>query len=225
MYTESLLDYIHKKHKICNATLNTINTDGLRSYLNRQSFFQRASTVKLIHDWIPTYVLLHKQGRQDEHICPRCQLAPETATHIMCCSENAATTKRQEILYKMLQKLVNSNTSIYILSRLEQELTALLHITSLNRYNPPSDCPPKLNDCIQKAVCNQNIIGWANFLKGYISQYWITAQHSASSTVPVNEKQRWSSVISTFALDLYKQFGRIETHLYMELQVLKQPRN
>jgi hypothetical protein len=91
------------------------------------------------------------------------------------------------------------------LSRLEQELTALLHTASLNRYNPPSDCSPKLTDCIQKAVCNQNIIGWAKFLKGYISQYWITAQHTASSNVPVNEKQRWSSVISTFTLDLYKQ--------------------
>jgi hypothetical protein len=40
IYTEALLDYIHKKHNICNTKLNTINTEGVKSYLGRQQYIQ-----------------------------------------------------------------------------------------------------------------------------------------------------------------------------------------
>jgi hypothetical protein len=96
MYTEPLLAYIHKKHKICQAKLEDMNLTGLQTYLGKLKHFQRASMAKLLHDWIPTNDFLHKQGRADTNLCPRCQTCLETADHILKCDDKDAQEKRQQ---------------------------------------------------------------------------------------------------------------------------------
>jgi hypothetical protein len=86
MYTEAILKYLHKKHNICRAKLDTINTDGMKSYMRKLKITQRASVAKLIRDWIPTNDFLHKQNRSDTNLCPRCHTCPEDANHILICN-------------------------------------------------------------------------------------------------------------------------------------------
>jgi hypothetical protein len=53
-----LLDYLHHKHGLSEAMLDHVNILALQGYLSTLKMQQRASIVKLVHDWIPTYATL-----------------------------------------------------------------------------------------------------------------------------------------------------------------------
>ncbi len=62
-YCEIMQTYIEQKHGITSTKFEEIQTTQLGRYLKRLKPHERASTVKLIHRWIPTNDFLHKQGR------------------------------------------------------------------------------------------------------------------------------------------------------------------
>jgi hypothetical protein len=98
--------------------------------------YAAASAAKLIHNWNPTNNFLHKQGQTDTHQCLKCKTHPETADRIIQCEDSEAHDRHQELLYNMLHKLVYLNTSMSTISILEQELTKLLNVASLQKdYN------------------------------------------------------------------------------------------
>jgi hypothetical protein len=205
MHTEALLAYLHKKHSICDGKLDGISLDGLHHYMKNQKPIQRASTAKLIHGWIPTNDFLHKQGRADSYLCPRCQLYKETSDHIMECEDSDAHDARQPLLYNMLQQLVKANTSIIILSLLERKLTRLLKVCNLDKYHPPNAINI-LDSLATEVTQSQNIIGWHNFLKGYISRCWVSLQHEATASNGYTKKQsRWDLIFTSAILDLHKK--------------------
>lgn len=100
MYSESLLGYLHKKNDICDAKINMVTTEGLKSYLKHHNILTRASIVKIIHRWFPTSDCLYKQGQSDSNLCPCRAVFPETADHILECNNKEARNKHQELLYK-----------------------------------------------------------------------------------------------------------------------------
>ncbi len=107
-----------------------MNLTGLQTYLGKLKHTQQASMAKLIHNCISTNDFLHKQGRADTNIHPRCNACPETVDHITNCCDTDAQDKHQQILYDMLLKLTQSHTSIHILSAFEERLTTLLNVKS-----------------------------------------------------------------------------------------------
>jgi hypothetical protein len=206
MYSESLLTYIHKKHNICSAKLDMINTGGLQSYLGKLKIAQRASVVKLIHNWIPTNALLYKQGCSDTLLCPRCHNAPEDTDHILTCGEKVASNTRQQILYEMLHKMMKLNTSIYILSTFENKFSNLLRVKPRHAYPLPESFHTYPSPLISRATRSQNLIGWNNFLKGYISKHWKSAQDaSTSSRIPGTKRDRWDIDVTALAIDLLRK--------------------
>jgi hypothetical protein len=53
MYSNSLYEYIRKKHSLCSTKLENVHTDSLKSYMGRLNILKRANVAKLIHRWIP----------------------------------------------------------------------------------------------------------------------------------------------------------------------------
>jgi hypothetical protein len=69
LYTEDILAYISRKHNITEEKLYHIDTTGLQTYLKSTQPHTRASIIKLMHRWIPTNVLLHRQNRTESPLC------------------------------------------------------------------------------------------------------------------------------------------------------------
>jgi len=113
---ENIEDYIAKKHNLTAEKLHHVDDIGLQSYLKSLRPHNRASTVKLIHRWIPTNEFLFKQKRADSPICPRCQIHNETASHILTCTNNEAADQWRKALYFCLENIARENTSPQILT-------------------------------------------------------------------------------------------------------------
>jgi hypothetical protein len=60
---QSSVQYNSQKHQLNHAKLQHVNLFALQAYLQDLPIFTRASTVKLIDRWIPTYASLHRQER------------------------------------------------------------------------------------------------------------------------------------------------------------------
>ena len=104
----------------------------------------------------------------------------------------------------MLGKLTQSNISIHILSILEERLTTLLQVKSHQRYIPPSR-DTYLHKSTSQALRSQNILGWQNFLKGYISKHWTIAQDAATPpSSSISKHQQWDIDLTASVLDMYK---------------------
>lgn len=56
-----LMEFLQHKHGLSEAVMDLVNILALQGYLSSLKLPQCASTVKLIHDWIPTYATLCKQ--------------------------------------------------------------------------------------------------------------------------------------------------------------------
>jgi hypothetical protein len=56
---------------------------------------------------------------------------------------------------------------------------------------------------LSTALHNQNIIGWHEFLRGFISKYWITTQ-DRTQTTPNKKQPPWKLKITSIILTLHK---------------------
>jgi len=72
--------------------------EALKKVLSSMKMFKRASTVKLLHGWAPTYAYLCRQGHHPSPLCPRCKTCVETNEHILQCSHPEASASRSRIL-------------------------------------------------------------------------------------------------------------------------------
>lgn len=174
-------------------------------YLKHQRIHQRATIVKVIHRWIPTQSFLRTQNRAETSLCPLCQKHNETAVHILECPDELAHTYRQNALYSLLKKLLQINTSIHILATIEKYLSELLKIPSLSKYVPPTTPP---NADLDHAIRHQNIVGWENFFRGFISNKWETANTSYQNTQNNSKLSQWSTNLTKYVLDCHLDIWR-----------------
>jgi len=90
--------YLHQKHNLSPAKMDKVNTIALQSYLSSLKIHKCASIVKMIHNWIATYRMLSRQGREPSPICPRCGSVIETSDHGYRCSQVQAVTNWRSYL-------------------------------------------------------------------------------------------------------------------------------
>jgi hypothetical protein len=154
--------------------LKDIHTEGLRTYIGKLKPHQRATTAKIIHRWLPTYNISQKQSRHHSNLCPRCGIQSETPDHILECPDKGAVDTRKWLLYETLKTLEEINTANQILAVLEICLSKTLNINHEMKYSNSQQTPIGI---LKTALHHQNIVGWRQALRGYISRYWIEAQH------------------------------------------------
>jgi hypothetical protein len=70
LYHDDMQAYISSKHGLTETKLENMMTDKLELYLRSLKPHNRAATVKLMHNWIPTNTFFHKQGRATSSKCP-----------------------------------------------------------------------------------------------------------------------------------------------------------
>lgn len=200
---ECLTTYI-KKHGICTTKQEQIDTDSIQQYLKQLKIHKRATVIKLIHQWIPTQDFLHKQHCSQCQLCPRCNAQVENASHILNCSHPDAKTFRTSALYDMLNKLKQSHTSIHILQALEDNLSDHLSTENRRKYIAPFIETSRFQQ-VRNAVIHQNIIGWGNFMRGYISSKWRQCQTAQVSTNKRSHTAQWGCLLVKLTLELHLQ--------------------
>jgi hypothetical protein len=131
---EDLSCYIEQKHNLTPARLDKVNLKALQKYLSALPIFQRASTSKIIHDWIPTYGLC-QQGREYSPLCLRCSTTVETCEHIRTCQHSDAITSRRKLLDAFLSMLLKCHTPTYILKTFEYKLSLVLELQYTTSYD------------------------------------------------------------------------------------------
>lgn len=165
----ALSDYLHQKHNLSPAKMDKVNVLALQSFLSSMKVHKQASFIKMIHNWIPTYSMLSRQGRKPSPLCPRCCTAIETSQHVYKCSQSQAISNWRSFLKKFLSSLLSIKTLIYNISTLEYKLSITLEIPFIPTFHIQDEIPPLTKMLLINAIRHQNIIGWDNFLRGYMS--------------------------------------------------------
>jgi len=92
---------------------------------------------------------------------------------------------------------VKIHTPIYFMALFEYNLSVLLNL-------PRTPLPTVQNNILLTNICNQNIIGWDLFIKGYTSAYW---HHTQLSISALNQYPppplKWDSSLVSLLLQLY----------------------
>jgi len=169
----ALQDYLHQKYNLSPAKMDKVNVLALQSFLSSLKVHKRASKIKMIQNWIPTYSMLCRQGRKASSLCPRCSKVIETSKHVYKCSQPQAVSNCSYFLKEYLSHLLLLKTPIYIISTLEYKLSLMLEIPFNQTFHIQNEIPPVNRMLLFSAKRHQNIIGWDNFLRGYTSLYWL----------------------------------------------------
>jgi hypothetical protein len=95
----------------------------------------------------------------------------------------------------MTQKLTNMNFDPNIVLMIQCNLHDVLQLGGqpLHTHTPS----------LRPAYCQQNIIGWRNFLRGYISEKWTLAQEQYVSQTKSTLQRKWSQELIKATLELH----------------------
>jgi hypothetical protein len=130
--------------------------------------FHRASMVKLIHNWIPTYSTLCRQGRETSSLCPRCTLWVETPDHVNQCENKEAIQKRITLLNGFLQLMIKQQTPIDSVACFSYKLSKILNIPQNISFQVATALPDAHHAMLIKAIQHQNLIRWILLIRGFI---------------------------------------------------------
>ena len=104
----------------------------------------------------------------------------------------------------MLNKLKQSHTSIHIVQALEDNLSDHLSTENRRKYIAPFIETSRFQQ-VRNAVIHQNIIGWGNFTRGYISSKWRQCQTAQVSTNKRSHMAQWGCLLVKLTLELHLQ--------------------
>lgn len=200
LYYDESLRYITRKHNLSEGKLKDDNLTALLKFMTMKPMHARASMAKIIHRWIPTIAHLSTQNCSHDNTCPRCLTSAEHSNHILTCPHSSTKESRTSHMYHALSEIQKATTHPSILSTLEYKLSTILEIPSQHKYIYPSTLPSQMRTAIKR----QNLLGWDNFMRGYISTYWIKAQSSQSQQQKNTKGDPWDFRFTRSTLDLHK---------------------
>lgn len=125
---------------------------------------------------------------------------------IMCtnASNPLAMTYRASLLDQFLSKLIPLNTPIHIIITLKYKLSLTLDILYKQKYSAPTNLSSSDKQALLSMICQQNLIGWNLFLKGYQTESWLSIFRSLSSCIPSPQQCSWDIHLSSLTSELYK---------------------
>lgn len=169
---EKTSTYLFNRHGLSDSKLAHTNVQALWHHIESMPIHTRASTIKLIHGWMPTYAILSRQGRSETPLCPCCNTRVETSPHVFTCQETQAITQRISHLTTFLSALHKLKTPIQLMATLEYKLSITLQIPYTQTYQTTSISSSSHQYALLTAIRHKNILGWDNFLCGFITTYW-----------------------------------------------------
>ncbi|KAI2505459.1 hypothetical protein MHU86_8982 [Fragilaria crotonensis] len=125
------------------------------------------SHVKFIHNQLPLGQKYQRSDVKDEKLklCPTCLLQEENIHHFLHCSQNPARGKSISAMLRTILKDDHPSRPAFA-SCVEQYLTHPGQRVHFHNDKLSS----RLDDILQTAIEEQNLIGWHQLLLGYLSR-------------------------------------------------------
>ena len=165
-------EYVCNKLCITRGVFDTINWAAMGAYMQKLAFSQRIKVMKYIYDWqnVGAQKKLHNWEDTDEYNCPYNCGAVETPLHYLRCEKSC--NKMSRMCLEAINKwMITVQTNNGIPTRLMTFLYEKLPIEQGGikiRYNVPQK--------YEKAVEEQERIGWDMTIKGLLSITWSEIQ-------------------------------------------------
>jgi hypothetical protein len=152
--------------------------------------FEKTNIIKFIHDKMPTNKREHRHYiYKDEH-CAQCQCPVEDEDHIIRCYSCKRKNLRTEWLAEIKTFLSQDHTPPSIKDVIYNKLHSWLEpIIDNENYEEYTD--------IQKAIKQQDDIGWRHFIRGRLTIEWgnLINSHLESNNIKPYNAEKWGATL------------------------------
>lgn len=107
---KQMIDHWIAKGRFTREHSERIDWDSIQQCTKRKSLHHRRWATKFISGFCGSYYKLHQMGKHPSPLCPRCNLAEETTTHILFCQHHTAAHHRMELLKDLERWFDNTQT-------------------------------------------------------------------------------------------------------------------
>jgi hypothetical protein len=139
----------------------------------------------------------------------------------MICSDNVAIAERQDALASMLKKLQTFDAPNYILNAFEECLSEHLRCPASNSFCDIQEhqLSQQQQRTLKTATQHQNIIGWDNYLRGYVSIHWCNQTTEMKTR---RSKVKWFDRLTDTALSLITTIWKKRNEMVHGKTILEQ---
>jgi hypothetical protein len=206
-HSSAIIDYIKRRAKWSDATFTSVTWEAHSMAMSSLKRVTQLRIIKLAHALYHTnYEAKKMYGTTD--ICPCCQQAVETFSHVFQCRDPDASTHRVSEK-SLLETSLSSNTP-------KQLTRMLLHGLEQWEAMETISTSPKLlfRGCLApaeialiQAFHNQSAIGWDHLLRGMLSKHW---EHTYNALTPMGAipSTIWAKTVIvhlwTYSMSLWK---------------------
>jgi hypothetical protein len=159
---------------------------------------------KIRHKWLPTNKMRNRWAEHIPNECPLCK-RNEPQEHIYRCQHPTRRKIVNEELINVISKLRKNGTNSQLCDIISKAIIAWVQ-TGKTTY----DIPMCLSANITQTIASQNLIGWDNFMSGFISKKWkplIAATTEKTDTR--NPAEQWYNstfkIVNDFSIKIWIQ--------------------
>jgi hypothetical protein len=166
-----LREYTQSRHKWPDHVWDMIDMTAFGKNFKAIPLKHQPSHVKFIHNQLPLGDKKYQRSDvKDEKLklCPTCLLQEENIHHFLHCSQNPARGKSISAMLRTILKDDHPSRPAFA-SCVEQYLTHPGQRVHFHNDKLSS----RLDDILQTAIEEQNLIGWHQLLLGYLSKKWL----------------------------------------------------
>ena len=163
--------YWTKKHSIAPQLFTSIDWERCGKAMKTILFGKKRWLVKHLTGFCAVGRMMKIRQEWSHDLCPLCLQPDETTDHVVVCPDPRARLQWFGSIDKLGVTLKKLGTEPAIADLIRKRL---LHIRSTNvhRFTLPENTPK----AVKLAVAHQDLIGWAQFLRGRLSKKWKDAQ-------------------------------------------------
>jgi hypothetical protein len=219
--SQNLRDYMIGRERWKERTPDKIWWEPHKRAIKKLNDTDKTRIQKFIHRGLPTNKKINDRDKEHPAMCPSCSEI-ETNEHLQCCKNPKRITIRRTTrtnLNKNMEKYdIHVKIKECILLGTGQWISK--QETKINKnelsFTPEGE--------INKAIDDQNEIGWDNFIRGRLSNRWESIQSQRYTATKAKEKHRdptiwatslittmWEGLIKTWESRNEDQHGRDET--------------
>lgn len=169
--------YIMKKYDWTEQAWESVAWNNFRTAFNSLTSTQLCLITKVIHQWLPVGKQQHRIDPRKPSNCPSCRCVNETSVHVFRCHSTERRESRANEVEAFREYLISIKTDSRVWHVIYNGLLSWQfnphRAVNVNMAEGP------VEDCLRKAITEQNELGWQNFLYGRISLAWGRAQEIA----------------------------------------------
>ena len=155
-------------NKMTTKAFYNVHWDAMGKAMTSSTLYKRQFIAKHATGHCGVGKMMRRWGFRKSDRCPRCNRSNETALHVITCQHETANEKWDEGIKQFQEWLGQQKTDPSIISAIISNLRKWRKSGGIfgHHYDKPTE----------KALKEQNEIGWDHFMLGRISQQWKTLQ-------------------------------------------------